>query len=150
METYPRKRRAWPFIVGALVLAFCVVGGIAALGGTNPGRSVSTATGPGEIVGEAGGKAAASAAPNAKPKAPAGPRKTIAGDDLVHVGEDVAPGVYRVVEPIDGGQCYWKKSSDAEGDNIIDNDIPAGGRPQVTLKKGQWFTSKRCPEWAAK
>lgn len=80
----------------------------------------------------------------AAPKAP-----SIAGDDLVHVGEDVPAGTYRAVTAVDG-DCYWKKSKDAEGTDIIANDIPAGGRPQVTLKAGQWFTSHRCPDWAKK
>lgn len=79
----------------------------------------------------------------------AGAKPTIKGDDLVHVGEDVPAGTYRVATAVDG-DCYWKKSKDAEGDDIIDNDIPAGGRPQVTLKSGQWFTSKDCPDWIKK
>lgn len=79
----------------------------------------------------------------------AGAKPTIKGDDLVHVGEDVPAGTYRVATAV-GGDCYWKKSKDAEGDDIIDNDIPAGGRPQVTLKSGQWFTSKDCPDWIKK
>jgi hypothetical protein len=81
--------------------------------------------------------------------APAAAKPTIKGDDLVHIGEDVPAGTYRAVEAI-SGDCYWKKSKDAEGDQIIDNDIPAGGRPQVTLKAGQWFTSQGCPDWAKK
>jgi hypothetical protein len=71
---------------------------------------------------------------------------TIDGNDLVHVGSDVPAGTYRADEKVDGS-CYWKKTVDPEGSNIIDNDIPAGGRPQVTLKKGQWFASSRCPTW---
>lgn len=73
----------------------------------------------------------------------------ILGDDLVHIGEDVPAGTYRVIETISDG-CYWKKSNDAEGSDIIANDLPPGGRPQVVLKAGQWFTSKRCPDWLKK
>ena len=76
------------------------------------------------------------------------PAPTIAGDDLVEVGSDVPAGTYRAIEPVDpAAMCYWKKSKDAEGSNIIDNDLPPGGRPLVTLKKGQWFTSQGCPTW---
>lgn len=79
------------------------------------------------------------------------PVTTIRGDDLLQIGDDVPAGTYRAVEPIEPGQmCYWKKSSDAEGSDIIDNNLPTGGRPQVTLKKGQWFTSQGCPDWAKK
>jgi hypothetical protein len=83
--------------------------------------------------------------PTTRPTEPAG----IAGDDLVHVGEDVKAGTYRAVEPV-GDLCYWSKSKDAEGSDIIDNGIPAGGRPQVTLKDGQWFTSSGCSDWKRK
>ncbi len=76
---------------------------------------------------------------------------TINGDDVVHIGEDVPAGVYRAVHAVDGDDmCYWNKSKDAEGSDIIDNDIVSGGRPQVTLKKGQWFTSQGCPDWQKK
>lgn len=30
------------------------------------------------------------------------------------------------------------------------NGLPAGGRPQVTLKRGQWFESRGCPDWRVK
>lgn len=69
------------------------------------------------------------------------------GDDIVHVGEDVPAGTYRTNDSVDSGDCYWEKSSDAEGADIIDNDIVKAGRPQVTLKKGQWFKSQGCPDW---
>ena len=83
----------------------------------------------------------------AKPK-PATP-KGIQGDDVVHVGEDVPAGTYRAVTAVQSGDnCYWSKSSDAEGRNIIENALPTGGRPQVTLKTGQWFTTAGCPAWA--
>lgn len=143
----PRKRRVWPWVAIPAALLFCLVGVIAAVASdTEPSTSAASTDSPGEIVGESGAKAAKSAAPKGKPAA----RTTIGGDDLVHVGEDIPPGTYRAVESIEGGLCYWKKSRDAEGTNIITNEIPTGGRPQVTLKKGQWFTSQGCPDWVAK
>lgn len=75
----------------------------------------------------------------------------ILGTDLVHVGEDVPPGTYRVVERVTADPwCYWAKYGDSEGDDIISNDIVKAGRPQVTLKKGQWFKSAGCPDWRKK
>lgn len=72
----------------------------------------------------------------------------VKGDDTVHVGEDVPAGTYRAVEAVEPGSfCYWIKSRDSEGDQIIDNGVPTGGRPQVVLKTGQWFTSQGCPNW---
>lgn len=67
------------------------------------------------------------------------------------IGEDFPAGTYRVAENLDAGSlCYWSKSSDPEGDKIIDNDIPTGGRPQVVLKKGQWFKTQGCGVWKAR
>jgi hypothetical protein len=76
----------------------------------------------------------------------------IEADTLVHVGEDAPAGVYRASADVKtlGGMCYWSKSRDAEGQDIIANDIVKGGRPQVTLAKGQWFVSQDCGEWAKK
>lgn len=92
--------------------------------------------------------AAPAAKATSKPADP-GPRTKIAGDDTVHVGYDVAAGSYRTVSDVkDSGFCYWVKSTDPEAAHIIKNDIPSGGKPQVTLTKGQWFTSKGCPNWA--
>lgn len=72
----------------------------------------------------------------------------ILGTDLVLVGEDVPAGTYRVVERVTADPwCYWAKYSDSEGSDIISNDIVKAGRPQVTLKKGQWFKSAGCPIW---
>lgn len=69
-------------------------------------------------------------------------------DTPAHVGEDIPAGTYRVTVSVAGQDCYWMKSGDAEGARIIDNALPQGGRPQVTLKKGQWFTSERCGTWS--
>lgn len=89
------------------------------------------------------------ATPPAEPVKKVGPAPVeIQGDDLVLVGDDIPPGVYRAVERVTPDPwCYWKKSRDAEGSDIIDNDIVKAGRPQVTLKKGQWFETSRCPVW---
>lgn len=140
----PTKRRSplpWILGGGAVVLLLCV--GFLAIGALAD-NDQTAATGP---TGSAttGRSQPAAAAPKKSTTAGAA-KPTIKGDDLVHVGEDVPAGTYRGSEAVDGS-CYWKKSNDAEGSDIIDNDIPAGGRPQVTLKKGQWFTSKRCPDW---
>lgn len=82
------------------------------------------------------------------------PAYDIPANTLVHVGEDIPAGTYRAIFPADAGEklgltgdCYWKKSSDAEGRDVLANDIVHGGRAQVTLKKGQWFVSKDCGEW---
>lgn len=149
------KGRLQTWLVVCLVAAtlFCVAGVLTLALRTNgpAARPVATSTGPGATVGSSAAGAAKATgkalAPPAKPAAP-----TIAGDDLVHVGEDVPAGTYRAVRAAGGGtdMCYWSKSRDAEGSDILDNDLVQGGRPQVTLKKGQWFRSQGCPEWRKK
>ncbi len=55
------------------------------------------------------------------------------------VGVDIEPGTYRTAEPVTS-TCYWGiYRSGTNGDDIIQNDIVEGGRPQVTLEAGQDF-----------
>lgn len=66
------------------------------------------------------------------------------------VGEDIKPGTYRATSDV-GSTCYWGiYKSGSNGDNIIANDIPGGGRPTVKLSKGQDFNSTRCGTWQKK
>ncbi|MFI7494450.1 hypothetical protein ACH9D2_06990 [Kocuria sp. M4R2S49] len=63
------------------------------------------------------------------------------------VGVDIAPGTYRSTDDV-GSSCYWAiLTSGTNGDDIIANDIPGGGRPTVTLAEGQDFETKRCGTW---
>ncbi|GII22723.1 ATP synthase F0 subunit B [Planosporangium mesophilum] len=62
------------------------------------------------------------------------------------VGVDIQPGTYRVKEAV-SGQCYWKINSDANGRNIVANDLVSGGRPTVSLSNGQYFTTQDCGDW---
>jgi hypothetical protein len=63
------------------------------------------------------------------------------------IGVDVQPGTYRTKDAV-SGSCYWEIDSDANGNNIVANDIVTGGRPTVTLSGGQYFTTNRCGDWA--
>jgi hypothetical protein len=63
------------------------------------------------------------------------------------IGVDVQPGTYRTKDAV-SGNCYWGIYSDANGNNIVANDIVTGGRPTVTLSGGQYFTTRRCGDWA--
>ena len=63
------------------------------------------------------------------------------------VGSDIEPGTYRAVEAV-GSSCYWGiYRSGSNGGDIIENDIPGGGRPVVALSVGQDFNSTRCGKW---
>ncbi|PYI69604.1 hypothetical protein CVV68_00370 [Arthrobacter livingstonensis] len=69
------------------------------------------------------------------------------GDGTWTVGVDVAPGTYRAKADV-GSTCYWGiYRTGSNGDDIINNDIPGGGRPSVVLSAGQDFNSTRCGSW---
>ncbi|TDU26039.1 hypothetical protein [Arthrobacter sp. JUb115] len=68
-------------------------------------------------------------------------------DGVWTVGSDIKAGTYRAKEAV-GSDCYWAVvKTGTNGSDIIDNGIPGGGRPAVTVKKGQDFESKRCGTW---
>ncbi|MGP5607146.1 MULTISPECIES: coiled-coil domain-containing protein [Micrococcaceae] len=62
------------------------------------------------------------------------------------VGLDIAAGTYRADEPVDS-DCYWAIMRTGSNGDLIENDIPGGGRPSVTLSKGQDFNTSRCGSW---
>ncbi|WP_434612348.1 hypothetical protein [Arthrobacter sp. A5] len=62
------------------------------------------------------------------------------------VGTDIEPGTYRAAAVQSG--CYWGiYQSGSNGSQIIENDIPGGGRPSVLLAAGQDFKASRCGSW---
>jgi len=62
------------------------------------------------------------------------------------VGVDIEPGTYRTAEAITS-TCYWAiLRTGSNGADIIQNDLPAGGFPSVTLKAGQDFKNS-CGVW---
>lgn len=64
------------------------------------------------------------------------------------VGSDVQPGTYRTTDVV-SSDCYWEiTAGGSNGSDIIENDIPGGGYPVVTVQDGQVFTSARCGTWA--
>lgn len=66
------------------------------------------------------------------------------GEGTWTVGKDIAPGSYRTSTAI-SSECYWKiTKTGTNGSDIIENDIPTGGFPSVTLSVGQDFTNQGC------
>jgi len=63
------------------------------------------------------------------------------------VGEDIKAGRYRTVDTVSDG-CYWEITADEGSGDIVQNDLPTGGRPTVSLENGQQFTTKDCGDWA--
>lgn len=69
------------------------------------------------------------------------------GDGTWTVGTDIEAGTYRSTENV-GSSCYWGiYQSGTNGADIVENDIPGGGRPVVALSPGQDFNSTRCGSW---
>ena len=62
------------------------------------------------------------------------------------VGQDIKAGTYRTTAAVEDG-CYWEINARVGSDDIVQNDNPQGGRPQVVLRAGQVFTSARCGDW---
>ncbi|HET7415313.1 MAG TPA: hypothetical protein VFI97_06410 [Arthrobacter sp.] len=74
--------------------------------------------------------------------------KNIISEGTWTVGVDIEPGTYRTTDNV-RSSCYWAiLVSGTNGDDIITNDIPGGGRPTVNLSEGQDFTTNRCGTWA--
>jgi len=98
-----------------------------------------------------GALARETAAVEAREKAVSSAEQTKAATNIVDgtwtVGRDIEPGVYRSAEPV-GSRCYWGiYRSGTNGSDILENDIPGGGHPVVTLSEGQDFNSSRCGTW---
>lgn len=68
-------------------------------------------------------------------------------DGVWTVGTDMPAGTYRTTEAV-SSDCYWSiTKTGTNGSDIVQNGIPGGGRPSVTLKKGQDFETQRCGTW---
>jgi hypothetical protein len=71
---------------------------------------------------------------------------TSIGDGMWTVGLDIAAGTWRPAQPA-GGDCYWAVlAGGTNADEIIDNGL-GGGRPAVTVSRGQVFEVSRCGTW---
>lgn len=63
------------------------------------------------------------------------------------VGEDIPAGTYKAMSRVGDG-CYWALyKSGTNSETIIANDFPGGGRPVVTVRRGQDFRTARCGSW---
>lgn len=97
--------------------------------------------GSGALVEDQGSSTGPTSAATAKPKG-----APVIEEGQWTVGVDFPAGKYRTAEAITPDQsCYWAiTKAGSNGNNIISNDIPTGGKPTVTLAKGQEFTNQGC------
>ena len=149
----PSKQKRFGFVaLGLTALISLGVGGIVGGGeGATTAGPAATATvtaeaepAPTVTVTETGQP---ERAPATKPKpAPKG-----LAEGTYQVGVDVDPGRYTTTVPSDSFGSYWTRAKDDSGelDSIIANaNADAGARVSVTLKKGEFFTSNGCGDWA--
>ncbi|GGL80340.1 hypothetical protein [Glutamicibacter protophormiae] len=95
----------------------------------------------------AGAEAAVAAREKAVGKIEVEQEENSVSDGIWTVGTDIKAGTYRAKEAV-GSNCYWAVlKSGTNGDDIVNNGIPGGGRPTVTVRKGQDFESVRCGTW---
>lgn len=154
--------------IAALVALFIGmgIGGAGKSSGTTGAEAAPTVTATVTKAGAAGSPAATVTAPAVTVTAPApapvtvtapaapaapppGPGASV-GDGVYVVGQDMQPGTYRVSAAVTDG-CYWAiTKSGSNGADIVQNDLPKGGFPQVTVKAGQDFKSERCGTWVKK
>jgi hypothetical protein len=127
-----------------IVAGCCMGAALLSQGNDDKGKGkITPSTAP--VVAAPTPTAAGAAGGSAKPKPAPKPAPTI-GDGTWVVGEDFPAGRYRVIEPVQG-TCYWQISkANTNGSSIVANDIVTGGRPTVTLKKGQEFRAD-CGTW---
>lgn len=145
-----KKRKRWliPLLAAGSILGLCVVGSIIAAmsGGTKNGTQEPAAVAT--TAAAAATTQAPAAAVTTKPAPPPPPAaKPTIEDGVWVVGEDVPAGIYKVTAAV-GSDCYWSiTKSGTNGSDIIDNGIPGGGLPKVTIKKGQDFETRGCGTW---
>lgn len=136
-QTYPRKKSKAPLIIGLIVAGVLALCGIGACVAVTMAASTPTPVD--------------SFAPTlpASPTTPAGKSGQVnVQDGTWTVGVDIPPGTYKVAQPIGDGLAYWSiTTTGSNGQDIVANGAPEGGRPQVTLKKGQDFETRGCGTW---
>lgn len=136
-----RKGKVGRIVLGIVVLAVTCFGGIAVGAFFAQPEATTSAADDAEAssIGEAPSTAKSAAA-----KAPA---PTI-DDGVWVVGDDMPAGTYKVTAAVDS-LCYWEISKTG-GTGVLDivaNDLPGGGKPQVSLKRGQTFKTDNCGTW---
>lgn len=128
-----KKRRIWPWVALAAVIVLCGLGMVVGLDSVITDASKDMRAGTPVIA----------PPPSALPDG-------MITEGVWEVGglDGPVPGEYQVTAPVkEEPLCYWQVSEDDAGRDIISNDNPSGGRPQVTLKKGQWFRTEGCGSW---
>jgi len=78
------------------------------------------------------------------PAPPPAPKTTIDADGTYKIGTDLVPGVYKSAGPIEGGACYWKRTS---ADKVVDNGLTKRAPVVVIDPSDTSFTTNDCQAW---
>jgi hypothetical protein len=141
----PRRRIVVPTVIGAAAFFIGLGVGLGAGGGDATSSPTPGTTEVVTVVVTAPPTAVSEPAAEVTTK-PAAAAVTVE-DGIWTVGVDIPAGKYRTTAPV-SGDCYWAiTKSGTNGEDIISNDLPSGGRPQVTVKKGQDFNTQGCGTW---
>lgn len=151
----PRKKGKVVLIVviaiAAAVGLLCIIGGTLAFHGSPSGKIVkvpSYGTTPPTARPTRPATSASAGTGITLPAAPVKAAPVTIGEGVWEVGSDVKAGKYKLLtSPQAGDNCYWEITRDDAGQDIVSNDLPTGGHPQVTLKKGQYFHTQDCGTW---
>ncbi len=115
--------------------------------GPAPGP-IATGPAPGPMATDSTGTASSTTDPAAAVPVPAGAAKTtIDADGTYAVGVDIVPGVYSTAGPVDGGTCYWKRSSNPDG-ATIDNALTKKPETVQIDPTDKSFKTNGCQPWA--
>ena len=134
-----KKLGMW--IGGLIVVAIIVVA-------CSGGRPASTSSNVGPLS-TAPAVVTANVAPPVVVSTPSGPA-TAVGDGTYEVGPDLVAGKYKT--PGSGGEgvmngCYWKRSNDGSGTDIIANDN-FNGPATITVKVGEYLKLSGGCKWS--
>lgn len=130
-----------------LALAFIAAISLSCASGIGTGVLMSSPSADTATVAEQPTRSDAPARAPVKAKATPAPAAPTITDGMWTVGVDFPAGSYRTTANV-GTRCYWSiTKTGSNGSDIVDNDLPPGGRPSVTLKKGQDFKTDNCGKW---
>ncbi len=73
-------------------------------------------------------------------------KRSPTSDGVWQVGKDIDAGTYRATSEV-GSHCYWSVTVSGS-DDIVQNDIPGGGYPQVSVSDGQQLKLQNCGTFA--
>jgi hypothetical protein len=154
------KRKKWPWILGAVVLLFVIVG-VANSGDPAPRAGVPSGVGPtfnptpAQVPGglteetwtQQGSQGVAPGDTPAAAAAPSGPASSF-GNGQWSAPDEIKPGTYRSPGPEDSSVplCY-ADTTPAAGGNIDQQQVSNGGPVRIRVKAGQIVKASGCQEF---